>query len=136
MGDGLSTFGYLLCGLAALGHEAKALRPLDEVATTLRNSWQQEYLLRQCGAKAAAAANLAASGRFLSNQKPQLRRLVDQVEGELAAALWAGASSQANRGGICQQAGPWPLHGELHRQHHKGQSDTWPNWILRLKPAS
>ena len=136
MGDGLSTFGYLLCGLAALGHEAKALRPLDEVATTLRNSWQQEYLLRQCGTKAATAANLHASGRFLSNQRPQLRGLVDQVEGELGADLWTGTSPQANSGGTCQQAGPWPLHSELHRQRHQGQSDPWPNWILRLKPAS
>jgi len=136
MGDGLSTIGFLLCGLAALGHEAKALRSLDEVATTLRNSWQQEYLLRQCGAKAATAANLHASGRFLSHQRPQLRGLVDQIEGELGAVLWAGASSQINSGGICRQAGPWPLHSELHRQHHRGQSDTWPNWILHLKPTS
>lgn len=135
MGEGLSSIFCIIFGLAALAQATRSLAHLDAAATMLHASWQQEYLLRQCGAKATAEANLAAAGRLAFKRLPHLMDLVARTEAELVAKLWARTPNQADAQGSCHQAGPWPTQTELHQQRHQGQGEAWPNWVLRFAPT-
>jgi len=135
MGEGLSTIFCFLFGLAALAHATRSLVHLDAAATMVRASWQQEYLLRQCGGNAAAEANLAAASQLIGKRLPHLRELVARTEAEIMAKLWASTPNQADVRGRCHQAGPWPAQTELHQQQHQRQKEPWPNWVLRFTPT-